>query len=431
MAQQLTQKLIDKFIKSKLPENCSFKELNDLVVKGLSIRKGKRLSTYYFTRQVKGLPRKRFKIGNASDITLKQAREKSYLFNEDTPSATGVNGDYSFWPIKKYISDIYEKANSRNSNVREVSYQFDQTILNLEMLEIKPAHIQDWSRRRVEGKAKQPIFKKGRHIELRDTNKKVKPETARRGYGALRAIFNWARDRGHIPYNPISGIKITGAGETLGRGMSEDDRAAYLTAIKRIPNKRLKCFLFLLITTGARPRELLTLKRHNIKFVDDMPRALVESSFSKTKKERSLYLIPEAIIILYEYMNSKYDKRLECGKESEWLFYSPTTNTHVKSMYKTYKTWARNNWMSEDLPEYDLYAFRHTFAYQVHKHSNLATTRDLLGHNNIKTTDKYLKSNSSEQWRAVNAIEHNPVEILNAIYLEQTAIKEKVKSIKQ
>jgi site-specific recombinase XerD len=68
-------------------------------------------------------------------------------------------------------------------------------------------------------------------------------------------------------------------------------------------------FLILLTNTGARPNEILTLKRENIILQDSKPRAIVDASFAKSDKQRSLPLNNDCCIALDEYIGSKYDKR--------------------------------------------------------------------------------------------------------------------------
>lgn len=409
MAEKFTQKLVDKFSQSDLPEGKQQVEIHDSYVKGLSIVRGKKSCSYFYAQQKKGLKRRRIKIGSTSQISLKDARNQAFELSESEPQTTlsELRNDFHYMTVRRYVNEVYAPANPDHYNLREFSCQFDDLILQKQIKDLKPADIEDWAQRRIRSNVLQTTFKKGRDIEFKVTDRRVKPETARRGYAVLRAIINWGVKRDHFPLNPIAKVSIKGEKARMGRGMAVAESSAYKIAIKTIENLRLKCFLTLLINTGARPREILTIKRSNIISNDPNPRVLVEASFAKTRRQRELRLNAEACNVLEEYMYSSFDKRPKNSEESDWLFFNPRTNTHVKCMSKTFQHWAGGFGDVDDLSKITLYSFRHTFAYELHQMASLATTRDMMGHASVSTTDIYLKGTSSEQRDAIDAFSLN------------------------
>lgn len=406
------QDQIDKFLKSKLPEGKNQEERRIFGGIGLSIIKGKKSAKWYYWPS--GSAKKRVPLGDAHEITLKKAKESIVEF-EDKNSGNSIihvkGGDYSQVKLGDYLDLVYKEGASKSGKVswhyRNTRKHIPENLLDKPVMEITKADAVDWFNKKAGSARMQGRWKKGGKIELEDTGETVSDATAKKHIAALRAMISWGVEREHFPYNPLMGIKIKAAQARVGRGMDDFDWGAYLNAIDQIKNKRLKCFLIIAANTGARQNEILTLKLEDLHLSDNNPYAEAIPSRTKSKKKRDLILNEECVAAIKEYMNSEYFKKPNDRVYGEYLFYSPRTGTHVKSMYKTFQKWANGFGEIDDLKRTCLHAFRHTFARKLHEQVDLATVRDVLGHSTIAVTDLYLNSSKDNQREGVLRMMNN------------------------
>lgn len=379
---KFTQANIDKFSTKKLPSGKPFDEIYDSVFSGLSLRRNKNSTVWYFTHG-RAKDRKRTKLGSIPELNYKQAKEKALAIEEANPKVkTRSKLDYPKMSVRDYIKEVYAQQKPECSNSKNALY-VDDIVLNMPMMKVKRSDIEDWVDRVTSRNKMQPTFREGRKHKMVETNDKVKTSTARRNYNSLRRIYNWAVEREHINYNPIAGVKIKEVVEDGFRAMSDDDLLRFFEALMKLENKRLKFYVSLLIDTGARCGELYNLKESDITLDRKPPIIHVAASFSKTRKTRYLYPGELTIQAFLEYKSSAQFK----NNPDQYLFFNPTTGKPITTMDQVYKRWIKS---IDYLNYHPRKAFRHTFASLALLENDIKTVQQMLGHASIATTQKYL-----------------------------------------
>lgn len=163
--------------------------------------------------------------------------------------------------------------------------------------------------------------------------------------------------------------------KTLPDVLSKEEIKAFLAVVA--VDLRFYCMYSLLYSAGLRINELLSLKPDNI----NVSRSLIHVRQGKGKKDRYTLLSRPLVGKLMEY-KAMY-------KPEEWLFERETGVPFSESI------------VSKKLKEIALEAgitkrvyphlFRHSFAtHLIEQGTDLKIIKELLGHNNIKTTEIYV-----------------------------------------
>lgn len=206
--------------------------------------------------------------------------------------------------------------------------------------------------------------------------KGLKPATSNRRLAAISGIFNYFKREGLISDNPCRYESRRKVAKTLPNTIpTEELKEAYLNT-----TGVTKLMIGLLTTTGIRVQEMLDLEWSDIDFESAALRV-----HGKGGKDRIVYTSEE---ILTDLANVK--KYLQpSGK----LFY--LTQRDVR--YKLYSALKQHSQAKQLSP----HAIRHTFATNLAKNEVSATTiQALLGHSDIKTTQRYIDMSQSNTKRA-------------------------------
>ncbi|ACX52298.1 integrase family protein [Ammonifex degensii KC4] len=200
----------------------------------------------------------------------------------------------------------------------------------------------------------------------------------------LKAFFNWCVREGHLPANPLEGIRK--AKEDLSRV-----RHAPLEALKRLlaqPDRKTYaglrdyCLLLTQLDTGARPGELLRVTPSDLNLA---ARELhIRPEVAKTRVGRTLVVSP---------LTAQALARLLRARPSWWgeevpLFASETG----KPMNPTYWAERVREYCQRAGVKVTPYGLRHTFALEFLKASNdpFALQR-VLGHRDLSMTRRYVR----------------------------------------
>ena len=186
--------------------------------------------------------------------------------------------------------------------------------------------------------------------------------------------------------NPFADIKFI-ENDTIPRFLSPDDVQRLLQAAKQINDTHLHDYLTLLVYTGARPIELLTLTWDNVYL--DKRFYIVRNCYSKNKRT------------MYKYLNdTAFDVLANREHIGEFVFTNPKTKERYfdfKNQFKTCKKLAGVNCRMYDL--------RHTYAsWLVQKGVTIYTVKELLGHRDISSTERYAHLDYATYLQALNKI---------------------------
>lgn len=203
----------------------------------------------------------------------------------------------------------------------------------------------------------------------------VKNSTINRELNIIRAAINFYNKHNDTNLkNPFNGFNLFES-DYLPRYLTADECKRLLNAslLYAGDSHQLYHFINLALNTGCRSGELKTLKWDAVDF--DNSYMTVRNSLSKNRKTIHKPLNYQALLSLKELSNG-----------SEWVFYSTRTGKN-RSTFKKAFAWTCDK---ADLGHVRIHDLRHTFAsLLVQNGVPLYHVMQLLGHSDIKTTQKY------------------------------------------
>lgn len=149
---------------------------------------------------------------------------------------------------------------------------------------------------------------------------------------------------------------------------------------KALPNLKHKAMLFTVYSAGLRVSELAALKIKDI----DSGRMQIFIERAKGKKDRYVNLSPVLLDILRAYM------RKHKPRPVEFLFESEQTRTAypLRTIQKIFEDAKNKAGIDKKL---GIHSLRHSFAtHLLEKGTDIRYIKDILGHFDIKTTERYL-----------------------------------------
>ncbi len=142
------------------------------------------------------------------------------------------------------------------------------------------------------------------------------------------------------------------------------------------------------LSTGTRKQETLTIRWDSISF--DRNVITLEATNTKSKRSREIPMSDMLWNMLFE-MSSK--------AKSVYVFPDPTTNKPYKDIKKSFKSALRRAGISG----YRWHDNRHVFSnYAIQNGTDIATLSQILGHQDIKTTMRYISPTNETKFMAVN-----------------------------
>jgi integrase len=202
------------------------------------------------------------------------------------------------------------------------------------------------------------------------------PSTVNRHIILLRYMFNLALQHWKIPglsENPTRGIRLLKVTNKKERYVTPDEMQRLFEGVKQSKNKMLPFIVSFLVLTGARRNEVLyaTWKDVNLEKRDWF------IPITKSGNSRHIPLNEGALMVL---------ENVKGLSKSEYIFGNPNTRTHYKHIYYTWDI-ARKR---AGLPDVRMHDLRHTFAsILVNSGRSLYEVQKLLGHTQVKTTQRY------------------------------------------
>lgn len=163
----------------------------------------------------------------------------------------------------------------------------------------------------------------------------------------------------------------------LPKVLNEDELARLFNAL---PNRKHKAILFTAYSAGLRVSEVVNLKISDI----DSGRMQIHVRGAKGKKDRMVNLSVLLLDILREYIKTYRPA------PKEYLFESEQTGMAypVRTVQEIFGKARRMAGISKEV---GIHSLRHSFAtHLLEKGTDIRYIKDILGHFNIKTTERYL-----------------------------------------
>jgi len=376
-----------QLIKTLTPADKPF-EVWDTKVAGFLLRIQPTGTASYYCQYERG---KRIKLGLASVLIPDQARDRAIEILAETtkgndPMAAKKKakaGDFLSFLNTVYGPWALTEQKDGKSTVTRLKAVFPE-FMGLKLQDINTWQVEKWRSNKL---------------------KAAKPATVNRDIDPLRACLNKAVAWGLIDKNPMAGIKRKKVDNAITRFLSDAEESALRQAldlrqdghrqarnsandwrlVRGLPimpdltnetfTDHLKPLVLLVINTGLRRGEALSLKWEDIDFEHDI--LTVKAQNAKSGKTRHLPLNREAIEVLTKWREQENGTSYVFAKKNGSRF------TEVKTAWRQLlKKAGITNFRFHDL--------RHHFASRlVMAGVDLNTVRELLGHSDYKMTLRY------------------------------------------
>jgi len=226
-------------------------------------------------------------------------------------------------------------------------------------------------------------------IFLRTRNK----ATVSRKIYAIRSFFSFLMRKGKVEKNPFDLISTPKIDKKIPQVLTEKEMIEFLDSLPQTGffELRNKACFELMYATGLRVSELTNLKIQDVDFKEYLLRVM-----GKGKKERIVPFNNKAKEILLKYL---VEAEIKFKVKNEFIFLNSrgrkiTERSIERIVQKSYKEVMNSN--KRVYP----HLFRHSFAtHLLQRGANLRVIQELLGHENLSTTEKYTTLNYSDLLR--------------------------------
>lgn len=200
------------------------------------------------------------------------------------------------------------------------------------------------------------------------SNDMLKPATINRHISALSSLFRFFCRQGLTNTNPTKYESRPKVAQTEPNTINVNDLEK---AIENADDETALA-LTLLYQTGVRAEELLNIRTTDIDYQNNIIRI-----HGKGSKDRTVFVLPQTIEMIEAWMKGGSGK----------LFTYNTTRDLRRDVHEALEPYSKANQLSP-------HAIRHTFATEMtNKGMSTITLAALLGHSNVKTTQKYVNMN--------------------------------------
>jgi integrase len=332
-------------------------------------------------------------VGDANDLMPKQAFADVKQMQTDHVNGKKIESkNKAAMTLGKFLKTDYRRHAREECKTPERGEQIVarllfacSSILNTRLDKLSEFSIERWKKERA---------------------KEVTAATVKRDLGALKTSLNYAVKWNLIPKNPATNVQVKVGTDPRVRFLDTDERQRLLMALrerdKHIIKERVSAnnwrrerrrktlpeitgyadylhpMVLLVLNTGLRRGEALSLTWGNIKLDEKIPRLIVKAAHAKTNVTRYVPLNSTAIAVLRRWKAQSNGKGL--------VFPNPDTG---KVMDNISTSW-QNLMLSAGIKGFRFHDLRHDFASQlVMKGVDLYRVKDLLGHSSIQMTERY------------------------------------------
>lgn len=230
-------------------------------------------------------------------------------------------------------------------------------------------------------------------------SKGVEKRTVARKMSTLRSFFKFLMTREVVSVDPTAGIRSPKLGRPLPKFLSEEAVTALLTAPKgdNFLARRDRAILETLYSAGLRVGELVKLTLRDVDLIGEVVKA-----HGKGKKERLVPIGRPAAEAIREYILARKARRDFVALDAEAVFLNrfgtKLTERSVARMLEKYLKMA-------GLPAgTSPHTLRHSFAtHMLDRGADLRSVQELLGHENLVTTQVYTHVTTQRLRKAYDA----------------------------
>lgn len=314
--------------------------------------------TFYFRTKFKH-KKTMIKIGVFPYVSVETARNKSFslynsIRNGDLPQNKHVLTVYELF-FNEYLpkyAKVFKKSNTWQENER---------IFNRHFITLKDKNIADLDRNTIDTWHKNIGTNNGIYM-------------ANRCLALIRHMLNIAIDWGFIQRNPATHIKQYR--ETArDRFLQPNEIHNFITALQSTPNAQLKHFIMLLLFTGQRKSNILSLRWENINLCNN----ILYLPDTKNNQPQQIPLTQQAIDILNDIGI----------KQTGWVFPSKDSKSgHLENPKRFWQQLLR----IANIHNLRMHDLRRTMgSYQAIIGSSMNIIGKSLGHKSLQSTEVYAR----------------------------------------
>lgn len=222
--------------------------------------------------------------------------------------------------------------------------------------------------------------------------------TRARKASAIRGFFKYVSDRmGYIESNPASQLQVAKAKDKLPKYLTLEQSRDLLNSVEGNNKERDYCILTLFLNCGLRLAELVNL---NISDFNLNEKTLVVTG--KGNKQRMLYLNKACVDAIMSYLAVRPHDGLKADARNA-LFIS-RLNKRIGRQAVQLMVYGYLEKIGLDGQHYSVHKLRHTAATLMYQHSgvDVLVLKDLLGHENLSTTEIYTHIENKQLREAIS-----------------------------
>jgi integrase/recombinase XerD len=231
------------------------------------------------------------------------------------------------------------------------------------------------------------------------TRNQLSERSQARLVSSLRSFFDWMVKEGYISDNPCDRVEAPKLGVYLPSVLSEEevDRIIRCVDTSSWMGKRDRAILEVLYGCGLRVSEASGLKISSLFLEQGFIRII-----GKGNKERLVPIGEMAMEALEAYME---DRPVPTAKADDLVFLNRFGKSISRvSLFKIVKKYTRAAGIMKEISPH---TFRHSFATHLIEHgADLRVVQEMLGHENIATTEIYTHVDSSTWQKEI--LTHHP-----------------------
>jgi integrase/recombinase XerC len=214
--------------------------------------------------------------------------------------------------------------------------------------------------------------------------------TVRRKIACLSSFYGYLMDMGHVRHNPAHRVPLPRVAQKVPTTLDEDEARALAQAA---PTPWLKCAITLLLSTGLRRAELVSITLDDLNL--ENAQLVVHG---KGAKQRVVPLTVASLQAIRDYQRVRPETDSDRLLVSQWgeALHPRAVNRKLQVALK------RAGLSDKGVTPHQL---RHTFATHLIRNGvDVRTVQELLGHSDLATTAKYLHSDTRTKRAAVDKL---------------------------